>query len=365
MKKNQTRTLALENLEDRLAPAINAFVSPSGLLSIRGFSSTGLLLLGTTANPGEISISDGSNTTTSTGVQSINVALSGSPTFQFVTLDLTTIPNVINGNVSIDAGTAPNNIIIIQGVPDNTLDIMGNVTLSRATAISLSGDVAGNVTMTNAAYPSLTNLYGLTGRTLGNLTITGSIYSDGVSLTNSNVSGSARINLGPAGFPLTTNSATLDSGTIVQGSLTIAGGAGTNSVALAGTVNGFATITLGNGQNTIDFPAPAQVGKSLSISLGRGIVAGNSIGIGGTSFDGTVNGNLTISTAGGLNQIALGATVHGAQTTIAMGRGNNTLQFVTGLDITSGRMLVNMIRGGTNVFDPNGVAVTWPFRIYF
>jgi hypothetical protein len=362
--KLSNRKMVLESLEDRLAPAITAGVS-NGLLSVRGFSSTGVILLATTTNPGEITVSDGGTSFTATGVNSINVALSGAPLAQNVFLDLSAAGSAINGNVTIDAGTAPGNTITLQDNPDADFDIAGSVSLSRAQVTAVASvDVLGNLTVNNSQYSLTTNIaqYILSDtQVIGSLTVTGGLYADNVSLTDVDVGGSARISLGGSTQTLP-NTLTLDLDSTVAGTFAYSGGAGSNTVTLAGTLLADATISAGNGQNTVDFSSTGLVGRNLAITLGVGLGTGNQVG--GTAFAGTVNGNLTISTGGGTSVVNLGATVNGSLASISMARGFNTLNLVPGLTISSGRMQVVMVRGGINTFNGNGVPISWPFSLY-
>lgn len=368
MKPTRRPTLRLENLEDRLAPAINILQSGS-FLSITGTLTTGALALETTTTPGQLEITGGGPTVTYSNVSSVSVNLGAYATGNFVFVNLEDGP--LTGNLTINAGPSANNSVIVldNAAPaDPATDILGNLSISRANTVIVNAlSVLGNVTINNSGYaPASGSFYTVGGGAItGTLSITGTAGVDLAAVSSTTVGGNLSVNLGgnANAFP-NTQSATIDTGTVVQGSLSILGGAGGTTANLDATVNGNVTINFGGGAtlgNALTFTAGALVGGTMSVSMGTSAGTGNQI----TVFEGTINGNLTISLGkSSANLINYAAVVNGRQATISYQMGTNTFNLLPGASMPNplGRMSLYMAKGGSNTFNQS-TPIDWPMTV--
>lgn len=367
MKPTRRPMLRLENLEDRLAPALNILQSGS-FLSITGTLNPGTMLLelATTTTPGQLEITGGGPTVTYSNVSSVSVNLGASATGNAIQVNLEDGP--LTGNLTINAGPSANNsVFVLDNLQAPGTDILGNLSISRANTVLLSAlTVLGSATISNPNYASsVFSSYTVGGSAItGTLSITGTSGFDLATISSTTVGGNLSVNLG-GNASLAAQSATIDTGTLVQGSLSILGGAGGTSANLDATVNGNVTINFGGGAtlgNALTFTASALVGGAMSVTMGTSAGTGNLI----DTFAGTINGNLTISLAkSSENLINYAAVVNGRLATITYQMSTlNTFNLLPGASMPNplGRMSLYMAKGGTNIFNQS-TPIDWPMTV--
>lgn len=365
MKPTRRPMLRLENLEDRLAPALTILQSGS-FLSITGTLTNGLLNLETTATPGQLEISGGGPTVTYSNVSSVSVNLSATaiPNTVFVNLE----DGPLTGNLTINAGpSAGNSVTVMDNLAGAATDILGNLSISRANFVQLGSlGVLGSVTINNSGYaPASGSIYSVAGSDItGTLSITGTAGFDTAPISATTVGGNLSVNLGGNLGPIS-QSVSIDTGTVVQGSLSLLGGAGGTSGTLDATVNGNVTINFGGGAtvgNTLSFTASSLVGGLMSVTMGTSAGTGNQI----TNFAGTINGNLTISLGKSTdNLINYSAVVNGRLATIVYQMSTtNTFNLLPGASMPNplGRMSLYMAKGGSNNFN-QFTPIDWPMTV--
>ncbi len=241
--------------------------------------------------------------------------------------------------------------------------VSGNLNASAAAQVTIGefsfvgGSVSGNVMVSNANQPILSNLV-IIGQVGGNVNFMGSNNGDTVSLFNTpagpphgSVGGSMTLIMGTGAGPILPSLVNMDTGTFVGGSLTILAGNGGTQVSLSGTIGGNLSVTAGNGANAVDLgnnggaffnlPGPLTVGGTVNLNLGAG---GNAVEF----FTGTTVGkSVTMTMGNGTNTFTLDA---GAQ---VLGR---TLSF-TGGTVHDTVMINNAIANvfALNVLFKNGI----------
>jgi hypothetical protein len=305
----------------------------------------------------------------------------------------------VGGNVTVAGRNGGNSAALNAGNalfigPGSTL--LGDLTTSFIHGVNI-GEVAvsgvlptplttvnGNVNISNAGANHFLDVEdaGIVGKSM---TVTGTNLGDvftleqTVDLLGGSIAGNLTLNLPQAGgaFGETVD---LAAGTMIGGSFssTTAGGSQTGLLGgiytLAGTINGDATINMGEGDNTVMGMAGSTVSGSMHLSAGSG---NNSI-----TLDTTVSGNLSFAMGNGDDSVTIGNAPGGmlfwnsgnGNDSVTFGDGTNTpgvwnvfMQFGTGNDTltlagTGSPATPNGLTGfidmggppGGNSFDPTG-----------
>jgi hypothetical protein len=280
-------------------------------------------------------------------------------------------PVTINGNVTITApgsvlnppfGLATGSHLFID--PSST--VFGNVSTMGVEAVDVGaigftgGRVGGSLTV-NASGATLganVELYGSVGgdvNVTGNASVGGGFGDTVIVNSGAIVGGNMTANLGDGVnlFQLlgASGEPVLPGGSI-GGSLSVSMGNGpdvgiipANEIDLLGTVGKSASFSMGNSHNVLYFDPAAVVGGNFSYTGGNGVndLDGTTSLFAGTSFQGTIGGNLLVNLGNGTNNLTFSGTVNGSTFSYTAGTGNNTLT------------LTNASAGGTG---SNGFALT-------
>jgi len=351
--KNRVRRFFLENLEDRLAPAITLIGASylpdsNGNIYVNLQTNQAQLNVVKTATAGQYQINDGVQTLTVNNVFgniTVNAQTTNAATFAGSFSGNGTTTGNVNLTFSRLSGTNPVNFNLNASA---AASILGNLTINTNTAnastVTLNPGSAttvfGNLTINETGGATATKSV-TRGAGTAALTVRGNFYAPNINAL-SFLNGTTTV-LGTA--TVSTKATTTIANAVTFGALSTVGnlsvnmgnvlGAGSSTLTLSGTVNGFTTIVLGtndgaNTQNVVNLSSGANFNGSLiSIQGGNG---GKQINVQGINAG---NARLYVTLGNALdNQVNFTGTNTLVSATLVGGTGINTVTGTVNFPLT-------------------------------